>query len=304
MINAGINLATTKTQFSPTATVLAILMPSPGENAAADYLQGVKSRASEYADILSALAGLADKLIEASGAEISPAKPPEHSNLDPVGQAMQFYAQLQIVNALAKNIEDFTADVKAASHGDNTAKGKLGLDVLITVLTEAVGAYAKATRAVRLGEEIRAPQGFKSPYPEKWQRSTFSTTQGSEFIDDAIRTTEQPLSSSVTSRIKRKAAYETYSPHWVEANLNDALSQFAPGVGGIISADGVKTRFLNRNTNIEVIFDNENSYFRIYDHNKNQYINMNGRVPSTNKLSGKAAKNYIQSQTHFKNVRK
>ncbi len=43
---------------------------------------------------------------------------------------------------------------------------------------------------------------------------------------------------------------------------------------------GVKTKYINEN--YEIIYDNENNYFRIRDLNRGQYLDVNGRVLSNN----------------------
>ncbi len=102
----------------------------------------------------------------------------------------------------------------------------------------------------------------------------------------------------------RLQSFLKFSPSWSKASTSQAIQKFAPGTNGILSADGVKTIYLNTKTNIEVIVDNENNYFRIYDHNKRQYLTMDGKVPSTGSLKGDAAKDAVQAQTHFVNTDK
>lgn len=104
-----------------------------------------------------------------------------------------------------------------------------------------------------------------------------------------------------TTFLKRLKAYKKYSPNWKSGSLSATLDKFAPGVKGELSSDGVKTRYYNQASNIEIILDNENNYFRIYDHNRNQYLNPEGTVPNTGHLMGQDAKNYNQAQTHILN---
>ncbi|MDR6242096.1 RHS repeat-associated core domain-containing protein, partial [Aureibacter tunicatorum] len=101
---------------------------------------------------------------------------------------------------------------------------------------------------------------------------------------------------------KRLAAYNKFSKDWAKASFSEALNKFAPGVKGTTSKDGVKRNYLNTETNIEIKLDLENNYFRIYDHNKNQYVDMTGKTPSTGKLEYKEARNYVKAQTHLKNT--
>jgi RHS repeat-associated protein len=103
---------------------------------------------------------------------------------------------------------------------------------------------------------------------------------------------------------KRLEAFLKFGPSWSKGSASQALNKFTPGVGGVLSGDGVKTNYLNTKTNIEVMVDNENNYFRIYDHNKKQYIGLDGKIPSTGSLKGQVAKDYVQSNTHFVNTDK
>ncbi|MDK4541923.1 MafB protein, partial [Kingella kingae] len=55
---------------------------------------------------------------------------------------------------------------------------------------------------------------------------------------------------------------------------------------------------------ITIIKDNENNYFRIYDSSRKQYLDSNGNVVKTGNLQGKQAKDYLQQQTHIRNLDK
>jgi hypothetical protein len=101
---------------------------------------------------------------------------------------------------------------------------------------------------------------------------------------------------------KRLEAFLKYSPTWNRGSLREALTRFVPGVKGVLSADGVKTKYLNPETNIEVMVDNENHYFRIYDHNKKQELLLNGKLPSTGTLKGQEAKDHVKASTHYVNT--
>ncbi|EMS2286469.1 MafB protein, partial [Neisseria gonorrhoeae] len=52
------------------------------------------------------------------------------------------------------------------------------------------------------------------------------------------------------------------------------------------------------------IKDNENNYFRIHDNSRKQYLDSNGNVVKTGNLQGKQAKDYLQQQTHIRNLDK
>lgn len=77
-----------------------------------------------------------------------------------------------------------------------------------------------------------------------------------------------------------------------------------PNAPGILSPDKVKTRYTSLDGTITIIKDNENNYFRIYDNSRKQYLNSNGNVVKTGNLQGKQAKDYLQQQTHIKNLDK
>lgn len=78
----------------------------------------------------------------------------------------------------------------------------------------------------------------------------------------------------------------------------------APHTPGILSPDKVKTRYTSLDGKITIIKDNENNYFRIYDNSRKQYLDSNGNVVKTGNLQGKQAKDYLQQQTHIKNLDK
>jgi|GEM_PF-4682506 len=125
-------------------------------------------------------------------------------------------------------------------------------------------------------------------------------------MEEATTNTETDNGTSqqegLTSQEKRLKVYQENSPNWAKGSLNTALNKFAKGIEGVKSTDGVKTRYYNSETKIEVIVDNENGYFRIFNHNTNQYLNINGELPSTASLKGKAAQDAVQQQTHINNT--
>jgi RHS repeat-associated protein len=139
----------------------------------------------------------------------------------------------------------------------------------------------------------------QNDFARSWTAYRFRLQQSLGNIHEEYKVSRPGTSHSV-GYSKRKAAFDTHSGNWVKGSQSAAVEKFAKGVQGQVSTDFVKTRYHNKNTNIEVIVDNENGYFRIYDYNKNQYVGMDGKVPSTGTLKGQEAKNYIQSQTHIK----
>lgn len=101
---------------------------------------------------------------------------------------------------------------------------------------------------------------------------------------------------------KRLGTYERNSPNWASGSFKEALDKFAPGAEGVLSDDGVKVKYFNTEKNIEILYDNENNYFRIKDNNKGQYVGMDGKVPKTGTLKGAEAKDHVQQMTHIKNT--
>jgi hypothetical protein len=78
-------------------------------------------------------------------------------------------------------------------------------------------------------------------------------------------------------------------PNWSSGSFSNTLNKYTPNAKGVKSADGVKTRYIN--DDYEVIFDNENNYYRVKDFNRNQYLDVDGNVPSNN----------VNLNTHIKN---
>ena len=68
----------------------------------------------------------------------------------------------------------------------------------------------------------------------------------------------------------------------------------------VLSRDGVKTVFSNGKYEVKV--DNLFNYYRVKNLSTNQYVNILGKSIKTGSLRGKDAKNYLQQQTHFKNL--
>lgn len=90
-------------------------------------------------------------------------------------------------------------------------------------------------------------------------------------------------------KLKRRENYLKWSPNWSTGSFSNTLNRYTPNVKGVKSTDGVKTRYIN--DDYEVIFDNENNYYRVKDLNRNQYLDVDGNVPSNN----------VNLNTHIKN---
>lgn len=103
-----------------------------------------------------------------------------------------------------------------------------------------------------------------------------------------------------SAKIKRAENYKKFSPNWSKGSLKDSHEKFTPNAEGVLSKDGVKTRYTSDSHTI--IKDNENNYFRIYDNTRKQYVSPNGKPPPTGGLKGKEAKDHMQKQTHLRNT--
>ncbi len=104
---------------------------------------------------------------------------------------------------------------------------------------------------------------------------------------------------------RRHVIYLEKSPNWASGSLKEVLETYAPGISGKHGElDKVKTNYFNPQNNIEIKFDNQFNYFRIYDRTRKQYLNINGGVVNTNEggRTGDASKNYLQQQTHIRNT--
>lgn len=111
----------------------------------------------------------------------------------------------------------------------------------------------------------------------------------------------------LSTRCKRLGSYLKNSSKWQKASLNETLEKFTPGAEGYLGGekmDGVKTRYFNSVTGIEIVSDNENNYFRVMDYKKNQWIQVNGKLPNEGTLKGQDAKDFRQYMTHYLNTDK
>ena len=99
---------------------------------------------------------------------------------------------------------------------------------------------------------------------------------------------------------KRKDRYDNFSGNWSKGSFNNVKSRYFTNEQGILSNDGVKTNYENENFFLQL--DNENNYFRIYDKVNKQFLDVLGNVPRNGHLLGRDAKNFLQEQTHIKNL--
>ena len=110
------------------------------------------------------------------------------------------------------------------------------------------------------------------------------------------------VAKEMTAAQKRHEAYLKHSAKWSSGSFKDAYNRLTPGAKGVVSNDRVKTRYTSSDGRYIIIKDNENSYYRIYDNNRNQYLDNNGNVVSTGSRRGNDAKDYVQQQTHIKDT--
>ena len=91
---------------------------------------------------------------------------------------------------------------------------------------------------------------------------------------------ENECSLNVSSKLKRRANFLKWKSNWSSGSFSAARKKYTPNVKGVISTDGVKTRYMN--DYYEVVYDNENNYFRVKDLKRNQYLDVDGKVLSNN----------------------
>lgn len=184
----------------------------------------------------------------------------------------------------------------------------LGTTVTSSIPLEPGGFHlppASTPRLVMATESAVSSITYKAE--EKIASYVYSTTSSSSGSSTPPSTTSSsPVtpapSAPLTPEQKRRAVFLAKSPNWVTGNLQDAIDEFAPGARGVLSPDGVKTIYQNPGSPILIKADNENPYFRIYDTMKKQWMGKDGKLPSTGRLQGDDAKDYIQQQTHILNV--
>ncbi|CBX22114.1 hypothetical protein [Neisseria lactamica] len=103
---------------------------------------------------------------------------------------------------------------------------------------------------------------------------------------------------------KRKQSFEKFSSNWSSTSFDSVHKTLTTNAPGILSPDKVKTRYTSLDGKITIIKDNENNYFRIHDNSRKQYLDSNGNAVKTGNLQGKQAKDYLQQQTHIRNLDK
>lgn len=96
--------------------------------------------------------------------------------------------------------------------------------------------------------------------------------------------------------------YLKFSPNWSKGSLKDSHEKFTPNAKGVLSKDGVKTRYTSSDSRYTITKDNEHNYYKIYDKTRRQNILPDGKPPSTRGLKGKEAKDAMQQQIHIRNT--
>ncbi|RFS21146.1 hypothetical protein DVR12_17580 [Chitinophaga silvatica] len=197
------------------------------------------------------------------------------------------YIRGRIGGGVASAVQGLFEISGGASGGLATAGPTLGGGAIVGAGVVAhgfvVGSYAMADIGKMLAQ-LRQLNSSSGESPE----GTSNTQNGSE------------ASSPLSGQEKRNQRYLQYRANWSRANLKEVVNRLTPNVEGVVSQDGVKTRFINEKW--EIIADNENNYFRIKNLETNQYVLPNGKLPSTSGYTGKEASNYMQQVTHILNV--
>lgn len=115
----------------------------------------------------------------------------------------------------------------------------------------------------------------------------------------AIAKAEQRVAKNKQNRADN---YQKFSPNWSKGSLKDSRDKFTPNAEGVLSNDGVKTRYTSSNGNHTITRDNEHNYFKIYDKTRKQNVLPDGKPPSSGSLKGKEAKDSMQQQIHIRNT--
>lgn len=148
-----------------------------------------------------------------------------------------------------------------------------GLEVKLT--TVAAQEFALDTKAAGAG--VKTAEGFEV------------TAQMKAKLDGAGRAAE-------------------FSDGWPKASLQKAIDQFAPGAKGVLSEDAQKTLYLNKETGMQVVYDNLGDYFRIENlklSGKRRYVDFTGKVPNNKIVNGKQigrSKEEYRQITHYDNI--
>ena len=91
-----------------------------------------------------------------------------------------------------------------------------------------------------------------------------------------------------------------FSDNWESASFKDIIGKHTNGVTPNLSDDGIKLKYQNENYDIQ--YDRVGNYFRIFDKTKNDFVDLEGNVPTKKEgESSKQFKDRKQTETHFKN---
>ncbi len=111
----------------------------------------------------------------------------------------------------------------------------------------------------------------------------------------------KPIILASEETVSRWAAtYAKNSPNWASGSPKETLSALVPNAKAVLSPAGEKTVFANAKYEVKV--DNLFNYFRVRNLSTNQYVDAAGGMVKTGRLSGKEAKNFLQQQTHIRNL--
>ncbi|WP_186774586.1 RHS repeat domain-containing protein [Chitinophaga pinensis] len=112
----------------------------------------------------------------------------------------------------------------------------------------------------------------------------------------------------MTGKLDGAGRAEKYGAGWENASLKETIEKFAPGAEGIASETGGKTLFLNKETGLQIVYDNSGNYFRIKDtriKGQRVYLDLKGTLPNNKVVNGKQkgrSKGEYNQATHFKNI--
>ncbi|HHW4302126.1 TPA: polymorphic toxin MafB class 3, partial [Neisseria gonorrhoeae] len=191
----------------------------------------------------------------------------------------------------------------AVKDGINSARQWADAHPNITATAQTALAVAEAAGTVWGGKKVEL-----NPAKWDWVKNTGyekPAARPMQTVDGEMAGGNKPIKSLPNSAAeKRKQSFKKFSSNWSSASFDSVHKTLTPNAPGILSPDKVKTRYTSLDGKITIIKDNENNYFRIHDNSRKQYLDSNGNAVKTGNLQGKQAKDYLQQQTHIRNLDK
>ncbi|CNP38579.1 MafB protein [Neisseria gonorrhoeae] len=191
----------------------------------------------------------------------------------------------------------------AVKDGINSARQWADAHPNITATAQTALAVAEAAGTVWRGKKVEL-----NPTKWDWVKNTGyekPAARPMQTVDGEMAGGNKPIKSLPNSAAeKRKQSFKKFSSNWSSASFDSVHKTLTPNAPGILSPDKVKTRYTSLDGKITIIKDNENNYFRIHDNSRKQYLDSNGNAVKTGNLQGKQAKDYLQQQTHIRNLDK